>query len=192
MCSKLVVFCERLQAICFCTLDEPFSEHPIDLNPALPSTVFPPYGSTRALSNVARSKTSSDNPLLDTQRGDRNQAGGSERELGDESPADMICCRSRTQTAAAIDRVQPQIERENLERKTHLPCMRPLVFLKPTRLAIRFVTARESAMVFSLRVFHKRAIDQDKLGFVIRVSRNLRGLCLRPQVLPRDIALFVV
>ena len=104
--SELVVFRERLRAIRFCTLDGPFSKYPVDLNPTLPSTVFLPYASTRALSNVALSKTSSSNPLPGTQRGDRNQADESGRELGDESLVDTIYCRSYTQTAAVIDTLQ--------------------------------------------------------------------------------------
>ena len=106
VCSKLVVFRERLRAIRFCTLDRPLSKYPIDLNLGLPSTVFLLCASTGALSDAALSKTSSSNPLPDTQRGDRNQADGSGRELGDESLADMIYCRSCTQTAAVIDMVQ--------------------------------------------------------------------------------------
>jgi len=191
VCSKLVVLRERLRAIHLCTLDRTFSEYSIDLNPTLPSMVSLPYVSTRVLSNAARSKTSSSNPLLGTQRGDRNQADESGRELGDESLVDMIYRRSCTQTAAVIDRVQLNAT-DRAERKTHLPCMRPLVFLKPTRLAIRFVTARESAMVLSLRIFHQRAIDQDKLGFFIRVSGCLGGLGLGLWVSPRYVALVVV
>ena len=75
--------------------------------PATPSTVSPPYASTRALSNVAWSKTSSSILLLGTQKGDQNQVGESGRELGDESLVDKIYCKSRTRTAATINTVQP-------------------------------------------------------------------------------------
>ena len=103
--SELMVFRERLQAFRFCALDKPFSEHPIGLNPVLPSTVSPPYASTRALSNAERSKTSSNNPLLGTRRGDRNRVDVNGSGLGDESPVDTIYCKSCTRTAA-YDRVQ--------------------------------------------------------------------------------------
>ena len=106
VCSELVVFRERLRAIHFCALNGPFSEYPTDLNPTLPSTVFLLCASTRALSDVALSKTSSSNPLPGTQRDDRNQADGSGSGLGDECLVDKIYCRSCTQTAAVIDTVQ--------------------------------------------------------------------------------------
>jgi hypothetical protein len=76
-------------------------------DPVTPSTVSPPYASTRALSNVARSKTSSSILLLDTQRGDQNRVGESGRELEDESLVDKIYCKSRIRTAATIIAIQP-------------------------------------------------------------------------------------
>ena len=118
--SKLMVFREGLRAIHFCTLEGPFSEYPINLDPTLPSTVFLLYASTRALSNVVRSKTSSGN--LGTRRGDRNQADESGRELGDGSPVDKIYCRSCTQTAAVIDTVQQNaVSSARLESKDPPP-----------------------------------------------------------------------
>ena len=103
------MFRERLQAIRFCTLDRPFSEciRLRDVNLVLPSTVSPPYASTRALSDVARSKTSSSILLLGTQKGDQNQVGESGRELGDESLVDKIYCKPSTRTAATIIAIQP-------------------------------------------------------------------------------------
>ena len=106
VCSKLVVLRERLQAIHFCTLERLFRDYPTDLGLRLPSTVSPPYVLIRAPSNVARSKTSSSNPLLGTQRGDRNQADENGRELGGGSLVDTIYCKSYTRTAAAIGTIQ--------------------------------------------------------------------------------------
>ena len=106
VCSKLVVFRERLQTIHFCTLERLFRDYPIVLGLRLPSTVSPPYVLIRAPSNVVRSKTSSSNPLLGTQRGDRNQAGENGRELGGGSLVDTIYCKSYTRTAAAIGTIQ--------------------------------------------------------------------------------------
>lgn len=106
--SKLVVLRKRLQAIRFCTLVL-FSDYPIDLDQALPSTISPPYVSTRALSNVAQSRTSLSNPPLGTQRGDRNQVGENEHGLGGASLVDTTYCKSCTRTAATVDMAQPDV-----------------------------------------------------------------------------------
>lgn len=93
---------------------------------ALPSTFSPPCVSTRALSNVARSKTSSSNPLLGTRWGDRSQVDESGRGLGDESLVDKIYHKSCTRTAAAINsgsakRQRPDTKIEN-QRPTSPVC----------------------------------------------------------------------
>ena len=123
VCSKVVVFRERLQAIRFRTLDAGRSAHIHSsyLNPALPSTVSPPCVSTRALSNVARSKTSSGNPLLGNQRGDRNQVDGNGRELGDVSLVDKIYRKSCTRTAAAINNRSAKRQRSTAKIENKRP-----------------------------------------------------------------------
>ena len=104
VCSKMMVFRKRLQAVRICTLNIGHSTdiHRV-LRQALPSIVSLLCVSTRAPSSVAQSKIALSNPLLNTQRGDQDQVGENESGLGDESPVDKIYCKSCIRMAATID-----------------------------------------------------------------------------------------
>ena len=82
VCSKVVMFRKNL--------DKPVPAHYIgrsvniqagDSNPIPSSPAFPLYALVRALSDAARSRTSSSSHLRDTQRDGRNQGDVSGREL---------------------------------------------------------------------------------------------------------------
>ena len=190
------MFRERLQAIRFCTLDRPFSEciRLRDVNLVLPSTVSPPYASTRALSDVARSKTSSSILLLGTQKGDQNQVGESGRELGDESLVDKIYCKLCTRTAATINRVQSSASdrMQNFKTKGSPPLY--ATSRVPQAYTAYYTICRTQKKcngTFSSR-FSSASHLPEQLGFSPRFYEGLPGFSLGFRFVSRDITLVVV
>ena len=162
--------------------------------PATPSTVSPPYASTRVLSNVARSKTSSSILLQGTQRGDRNQGGESGCELGDEFLVDKFiesCAHERPLRSTGFSQT-PQIECENFKTKGSLPLYAtsrvPQAY---TTYCTTYRTQKKRNGTFSSR-FSSASHLPEQLGFSPRFYEGLPGFSLGFRFVSRDITLVVV